>query len=83
MATYEKLKQEITELVAEIAEVEIHEIPADAELEKLGIDSLDRLRFIADVEKKYGIVINEEEIDSIRTLPDIFALVRRYVGEVK
>ncbi len=83
MAVYEKLKQEITEIVAEIAEVDIHEIPVDAELDKLGIDSLDGLRIIADVEKKYGIVINEDEIATIRTLPDIFALVRRYAGEVK
>ena len=83
MADYEKLKQEITEIVAEIAEVDAHEIPADAELDKLGIDSLDGLRIIADVEKKYGIVINEDEMTTIRTLPDIFALVRRYASEVK
>ena len=79
----EKLRQEVIEIVAEIAEVEAHEIPADAELEKLGLDSLDGLRIVADVEKKYGIVINEDEISTIRTVPDIFALVRRYSGEVK
>ena len=79
----EKLKQEIIEIVAEIAEVDVDQITADAELEKLGIDSLDGLRIIADVEKKYGIVINESEIGPIRTLPDILTLVERYSSEVK
>ncbi len=83
MTIDEKLKQEVIEIVAEIAEVEAHKIPADAELEKLGIDTLDGLRNVAEVEKKYGIVINEDEISTIRTVPDIFALVRRYSGEVK
>ncbi len=79
----EKLKQEIIEIVAEIAEVDVDQITGDAELEKLGIDSLDGLRIIADVEKKYGIVINESEIGPIRTLPDILTLVERYSSEVK
>ena len=79
----EKLRQEVIEIVAEIAEVEAHEISADAELEKLGIDSLDGLRIVADVEKKYGIVINEDEISAIRTVPDIFTLIRRYSTKVE
>ena len=83
MPINEKLKREVIEIVAEIAEIEAHEVAADAELEPLGIDSLDGLRIIAEVEKKYGIVINEDEISTIRTVPDIFALVRRYSGEVK
>ena len=83
MVIDEKLKREVIEIVAEIAEVEAHEISADAELEKLGIDSLDGLRIVAEVEKKYGIVINEDEISTIRTVPDVFALVLRYSDEVK
>ena len=79
----EKLKREVIEIVAEIAEVEVHEVADDAELKALGIDSLDGLRIIADVEKKYGIVINEDEISGIRTVPDIFALIRRYSKEVQ
>ena len=83
MPSDETLKREVIEIVAEIAEVEVHEVAADAELETLGIDSLDGLRIIADVEKKYGIVINEDEISAIRTVPDIFALIRRYSSEVQ
>ena len=72
------LKREIAEIVAEIAEVDAATISPDAELEDLGVDSLDGLRIVAAVEKKYGIVIEEAEITTIRTMPDIFRLVERF-----
>jgi len=78
----EQLTREIVEIVAEVAEVEPREIAADATLEALDIDSLDGLRIVAAVEKKYGIVVPESEIGKIRTMPDIIELVRRHASEV-
>ena len=77
------LKREVVEIVARIAEREVGEVGTDARLEELGLDSLDGLRIVAAVEKKYGIVIDEDEIARIRTMPDIFELVARYAPEVK
>jgi len=78
----EQLTREIVEIVAEVAEVDPGEISVEATLESLDIDSLDGLRIVAAVEKKYGIVVPESEIGKIRTMPDIIELVGRHASEV-
>jgi acyl carrier protein len=82
MSRQDTLTAEIVEIVAEIAEKDPREVAPDAKLEDLGIDSLDGLRIVAAVEKRYSIVIEEAEIARIRTMPDIFEMVRRYRSEV-
>ncbi len=77
------LKEEITGIVAEIAERSPDEVAPDATLEDLGVDSLDGLRIVAAVEKKYRIVIGETEIAKIRTMPDIFGLVAKLAPKVE
>jgi len=79
----DQLTRDVIAIVAGIAEVEPHEVAPDATLEELGIDSLDGLRIVAAVEKRYGIVVEEAEISRIRTMPDVLALVRRYAPEVR
>jgi acyl carrier protein len=74
----ERIRQDVIAIVADVAEVEAGEVRPDATLRELGIDSLGGLRIVADVEKRYGIVIPEAEIGKIRTMPDIFALVEKY-----
>lgn len=83
MAPQDPLTAEVIAIVAEVAELEPHEVAQDARLEDLGIDSLDGLRIVAAVEKRYGLVIEEAEIGKIRTMPDILAIVRRYASGTK
>jgi len=83
MTSDEKLRREVTEIVAEIAEKSPDEVSADARLADLGIDSLDGLRIVAAVEQKYRIVIEEAEIAGIRTMQEIFGLVRKHSAEVE
>jgi acyl carrier protein len=73
-----RLKAEIVQIVAGIAELPAERVTEDAVLEQLGIDSLDGLRIVAAVERRYGIVVDESEIAGLRTMADIFRLVRRY-----
>jgi acyl carrier protein len=83
MRTDEEITSEVIAIVAEIAEVEPERVSPTARLEDLGIDSLDGLRIVAAVEKRYGIVIEEAAIGKIRTMPDILGLVRRHAPEVR
>jgi acyl carrier protein len=71
------LRRRVLEIVAEVAEVPLEKIPPDALLADLDIDSLRALRIVAEVERRWGIVIGEEEIGAIRSMPDILALVER------
>ena len=79
----DKLQREVITIVADVAECELDEIKQDSTLEELEIDSLGGLRIVAEVEKKYKIVISEDEIAKIRTMRDIFALVERHAPEAE
>jgi len=72
---------EVVAIVARIAELDPERVSTQARLEDLGLDSLDGLRIVAAVEKRFGIVIDEADITSIRTMPDIIRLVERHSGE--
>jgi len=81
MQDREKTIREVIEIVAEIADLPVEEVAPDATLEGLGIDSLNGLRIVAAVEKRFGVNIPDEEIGKIRTMPQIFALVDAHPPE--
>ena len=83
MSRSERLTQEVIGIVADIAEVDPGDVSPTANLEDLDVDSLDGLRIVAAVEKRYGIFIDEQRIAGIRTMPDIVALIEEYAPEVK
>jgi acyl carrier protein len=83
MTNLKDLKRGVIEIVADIAELKIDEVAEDATLEDLGVDSLGGLRIVAAVEKKYHLVVDEQEIMKIRTMPDIFSLVERHLPDVE
>jgi acyl carrier protein len=63
------------QVVADIADLPVERISEDATLESLGIDSLNGLRIVAEMERRYGINIPDEAIGKIRSMSDIFGLV--------
>ncbi len=81
MSDREKVRKEVLAIVADIAELEPGEIAEDASLEELGIDSLNGLRLVAEVEKRYNINIPDDAIGKIRTIPEILALVDAHRSE--
>ena len=81
MSLEDRWTREVIDIVAEIAEVSADKISNDANLEELGVDSLDGLRIVAAVEKRFDVVIEEAQIGSIRTMADIVGLVKRYSSE--
>ena len=75
MSDRENVRKEVIAIVADIAEMEPDEVAEDASLADLGIDSLNGLRLVAEVEKRYNINIPDDAIGKIRTIPEILALV--------
>ncbi len=75
---FEEIKKEVKAKVAEIAEIPEEKLKEDAKfVEDLGVDSMMALEIVASIEKKYKVVIPEEEIPKIRTLKDIYELLER------
>jgi acyl carrier protein len=71
----ENLRSEIAAIISEVAEVAPASVKEDTSIGDLGVDSLDALRIIAAIEKKYHIEIPEEQINGVRTMGDIVRLV--------
>jgi acyl carrier protein len=65
-------EEEIKNLVSEIIEIPFEKLDSDADLfNDLNVDSLKAIEIVAAFEKKYRILIPENEIPNIRTLRQI------------
>jgi acyl carrier protein len=75
---FEKVKKEVKEIVSQIAEIPEEQLKEDARfVEDLGIDSMMALEVVASIEKKYKVVIPEEEIPVIRSLQNVYDLLEK------
>jgi len=75
---FEKIKEEIKKLISEITEIPIDELKDGADFTKdLGIDSMMALEMVAAIEKKYKIVVPEEDIPNIRNLKSIYEILEK------
>jgi acyl carrier protein len=72
----EQMKKEIKKKVAEITELSEDKLKEDAKfVEDLGVDSMMALEIVASLEKKYKVVIPEDQIPKVRSLNDIYELL--------
>ncbi len=75
------LESELKKLVSEITEMPIEQLKLDADLfTDLGIDSMKGIEIVAAFEKKYRIVIPEEEIPKLRSINKILKFAK---GKIK
>lgn len=72
------LKEELRELIAEIAEKD--EIPDDVSFKDLGIDSMMGVEIVAAIERKYQVKIDDAELAEVTTLNGSMALVQKKLG---
>jgi len=70
---HDNLAHDLHDLFCEITELE--DVPADKSLKDLGVDSMMALEIVTAIEKKYGIKIEESELDQVGTLDRAVRLV--------
>ena len=58
----------VAELIATTAEISLEKITPESRFQDLGMDSLDALALISDLEKEYNIKIPNQEILKIKTV---------------
>jgi acyl carrier protein len=72
------IEEEVKKLVADITEVPVEKLAPDADFFKdLGIDSLKAIEIVAAFEKRYRIIIPEEDIPKIRNLTNVIEYVKK------
>lgn len=71
-------EQEVKKMISEITEVPEEDLTPDADFfNDLGIDSLKAIEIVAAFEKKYRIVIPENDIPNIRNLRQVLKYTKR------
>ena len=76
-ADFNKIKDEVKQLVSNIIEVPEEKLLEDAKfIEDLGVDSMKAIEIVASIEKKYRVIIPEAEIPKARSLKDTYDLLK-------
>ncbi len=74
------IDQEVTQLIADIIEMDPVEINPDAHLvEDLGMDSMMALEILATIERKFRIKIPEDDLPKITTVNRAIEMTKKYV----
>lgn len=75
-----EIKSKIIQIIVDKLGVEASEVKPEADLSNdLGADSLDKVEFIMDVEKEFGISIPDEEAEKLRTVGEAIAYIESHV----
>lgn len=75
--------EDLRALIAEELELPVDEVTDDADLKNdLSVDSLTAMEVAVQLEKKYRIKIDEEEIGTLTSLKTIHRIVSAKVGAV-
>ncbi|MCX7920491.1 MAG: acyl carrier protein [Clostridia bacterium] len=70
-------ENEVKELVAEILEMDVSEIPEEAAfVSDLGMDSLRALEILASLEKKYKMQIPPERLKDMSNMKSVIAVTK-------
>jgi acyl carrier protein len=76
---HEELREALRGIVAEVAELD--EVPDSKPFKDLGIDSMMAIEIVAEVERSYKIKIPEQELEQVRDLDSVVALVSSKLGK--
>ncbi len=77
---HENLKEELRALIAEIIEREPSDVPDETPLRELGVDSMQAIEIITDIEKRYKIKIAESEYRNVSSLASVAAFLQTKLG---
>ncbi len=76
------IENDIKEMVAEILEMSVEDIPEEASFIKdLGMDSLRALEILASLEQKYKIQIPPERLRDMSSMKDVIAVTKEICEE--
>ncbi len=75
MSTPATLKEDLRALIAEIIEKDADAVGDDVLLSDLGVDSMQAIEIISDIERRYQLKIAESEFKNISTLTSVHRFV--------
>lgn len=64
-------KETLLALIAEKADLDVEEITTESTFADLGLDSLDRVELVMEMETTFTIVITDEDMEKFNTVGDV------------
>ena len=72
--------EKIQAMLAEALNLPVEKVTADAKIvDDLGADSLDVVELLSQLEDEYGVVIPDDEVESLVTVADVAAQIEKLV----
>jgi len=82
MADSQTMLDEVTTIVARVADIDVDKLDPDADLRAAhGVDSLLGLQIVAALEKRYDVEVPDEDLDCYTTVRSIVGLLERLTAE--
>ena len=75
------IAQECIALIAKQKDLPPEQISLESSLEELGLDSLDRVSIVFDLEDKYKIEISDDQLDAVKTVRDMVTGIERALAQ--
>ncbi|MCX6130398.1 MAG: acyl carrier protein [Proteobacteria bacterium] len=83
-ATSEALIQNVNRILIELFELEAADLKPERQFfQDLGLDSLDAIDLVIRFQKEFNMRPSNQEMQSIRTLDDVYKLVEKYANDHK
>ncbi len=74
------MQEKIIEVVAKVAKRKTSEVRLDSSFEQLGMDSLDRVCLLFELEQAFDISIPEEAVQDIQTVQDVVSRLGKHLA---
>jgi len=74
-----KFEETITKIILENTDLELDDLMSDSSLESLGLDSLDMVTIIYEVEEIYSVEIEEEDMNGIENYGEFVGKLHSFV----
>ncbi len=75
----ESIQDRVLKIIANTRRIPLESVRPDSTFEELGVDSLDRLNILFDLESEFDIEIDDEEAKKVQNIPEMIAGVQHLV----
>lgn len=75
----DSIQDRVLKIIANTRRLPLESVRPDSSFEELGIDSLDRLNILFDLESEFDIEIDDEEAKKVQNIPQMIAGVTHLV----
>jgi acyl carrier protein len=75
----DSIQDRVLKIIANTRRIPLDSVRPDSSFEELGIDSLDRLNILFDLESEFDIEIDDEEAKKVQNIPEMIAGIAHLV----